>query len=713
MNYAPVAPKINPEPCITYTVFPDKSASAKREVSGPWSELAELVKNPATHASKHDCPLMVLGTFGERRTEKGCLRTAENRLTVTGIELDYDGEQVTLQEAAWAFAQMGVKALLFTSASHTAEKPRWRVLLPLAEGCSPSDRARYVGRANGLLGGITARESFDEDRSYFFGRVNGATYEVQDVDGDCIDTMPDLDAGAIFPSGASKAAANDHLSHDDDLVQIGINQHPATDQQLADISSALAFLAGEGYGRGYFEWEGIGQALKATASMGDGARETEVVELWCGYSGGCGGHKGKPENLEPDALKKWAQLGGNRTGMGAIFNKAQELGWMNPQTLRAAKPDDTVSGPLPTMTDWSDVMSNPPAPQVHAWGSCTPVGEVTLLGAHGGTGKSTLALQMALHVATGMPFMGLPVTHGKAVFYSGEDCTPALRRRLRAICMATGVDPVEAAKHLLVMDATEWPTLYTASAGGRTGAAAQTTPVYAHLLDVVRRERPVLLVIDNASDTYDANEIERARVREFIRHLKAMHSGTAVLPLAHLAKASVTGRNASNPGDSEDYSGSTAWHNSARSRLSLRKASDQGALVLTHQKVNYGLLQSALSIRFDVHGVLELNIDPAHTGLTPQEVREAKRQTLLRMIEAAYTRGEFISPSWNGNSHNVHRATSSMQEYPMGMSREECKLLIEELVRDGYLLTEEYRTDTRKSAKRLLVCRQSGSDIFK
>ncbi len=60
-----------------------------------------------------------------------------------------------------------------------------------------------------------------------------------------------------------------------------------------------------------------------------------------------------------------------------------------------------------TRVSIADVFSNPPDPQQYIWGGRIPVGELTLLAAHGGTGKSTFALQLAAHVANNTPFLGL------------------------------------------------------------------------------------------------------------------------------------------------------------------------------------------------------------------------------------------------------------------------------------------------------------------
>ena len=68
-----------------------------------------------------------------------------------------------------------------------------------------------------------------------------------------------------------------------------------------------------------------------------------------------------------------------------------------------------------------------------------PSGTVSLLGGDGGTGKSLLALQLAVAVATGGAWLGLPVTSGRAIYISAEDDHDELHRRLSDITCAEGV----------------------------------------------------------------------------------------------------------------------------------------------------------------------------------------------------------------------------------------------------------------------------------
>ena len=67
-----------------------------------------------------------------------------------------------------------------------------------------------------------------------------------------------------------------------------------------------------------------------------------------------------------------------------------------------------------------------------------------------------------------------------------------------------------------------------------------------------------LVVVDNASDAYGGDEIQRRQVRAFMRSLAKVVRPTngAVLLLAHVDKTTSRSKKADG---GEGYSGSTAW----------------------------------------------------------------------------------------------------------------------------------------------------------
>ncbi|WP_298627022.1 AAA family ATPase [uncultured Legionella sp.] len=216
--------------------------------------------------------------------------------------------------------------------------------------------------------------------------------------------------------------------------------------------------------------------------------------------------------------------------------------------------------------------------------------------AHGGTGKSMLALQMAICVAMGFPFMNKKTIPSRVLFFSGEDSTSVVRHRLACICRVQKIDPTVLADRLLVIDSTENPGLYVTQ--NRDNISIDG---YKKLLERSTAYSAGLIIIDNASDTFDANENERARVREFIRFLTQLAKllNAAVLLLAHMDKDSVKYKSSS-----ENYSGSTAWHNSVRSRLFLNIDKETQTLSLIQQKSNLEHLSEAINMRREEYGIL-------------------------------------------------------------------------------------------------------------
>lgn len=361
--------------------------------------------------------------------------------------------------------------------------------------------------------------------------------------------------------------------------------------------------------------------------------------------------------------------------------------------------DDSLPEPQPLVdlprVDVAGVIDTPSPPPDFVWDGMVPCGHVCLLSGHGGSGKSTFALQLAVATAMGLPLLGIPTRPGRALFFSGEDAGPLLRHRLAAVCRTLDISPHALAEHLLVLDATESPALGESIRDRETGRdfIAPTT-VYGRLWEILTEHRPVLVVVDNASDVFEGNENDRSQVRGFVRSLakicRQVGSHPAILLLTHTPKQAVGGRG-------ESYSGSTAWHNSARARLSLTPTkNDDSRLTLSLDKLNIGpRTAEPLHLVRSHGGVLELD-EGAHNA--EDAPSEPPTTTLLRLLADFVRRGERVSPEPKAHT-NAWAMLREETGFPRKRYRNAGALLtaMRQLERDGLISREDYRDAHRKT----------------
>ena len=190
-------PTSNGNQPLTYSVFNSTTAIKRVErIESNWDDFVATMKSPKSFKRKASQPLLKLAEFGDKRNASGSLRHDANVLMLHGVEGDYDGEKVTPEEAAHRLRVAGIKAVIYTSASHGVVNPpasnggpRWRVLAPFSMPLPPKQRRHYVSLLNRALGGILAPESWTLNQTYYYGKVNGVAYEVIEVNGDCLDVV--------------------------------------------------------------------------------------------------------------------------------------------------------------------------------------------------------------------------------------------------------------------------------------------------------------------------------------------------------------------------------------------------------------------------------------------------------------------------------------------------------------------------------------------
>lgn len=550
------------------TDFPDKAARTKTETDVSFEALCESIINAAPVAYKEDCRWIKLGAFGDRveNAESGCLRTNGNMLAATGVELDYDLHEMTIDEAAELFRARGVKAFLYTTPSHTPDAPRWRALLPFSRAREPVERDTYAARGNGIVGGVLSDETFNRSQGFYAGRIAGVVFDYRVVDGRCIDEVDGLPEigrsgpGASGPSGYTKEAAYDD-------IRDGVELH-----------RAINFLAMLGEAR-----EDIEAAMQESRAKTDDARrwEKRLAEIPRSI-------RGAERRRERDIQKKLAGL-------------------TPPPRYSTDTPAPRASG-FETFTAAS--LAGKPIPeQLWLADGMIPAGQPVLLSGDGGLGKSLLALQLAVAVAKGGQWLGMYVPQGPALYLSAEDETAELHRRIVRITA-----DLDALTDLHIAPMAELdPLLVTL---GPRGGGLNTTALYDAVAARVEELRPALVVLDSNADFFGGNEVVRSEVRWFIGQLRKLchATGCTVLILSH---PSVSGMQSGS-----GLSGSTHWNNSVRARLYLTKPAgedgDRDERLLEVMKNNRGPLGKRLALRWSA-GAFVVSSGPAE-GVTDDDV---------------------------------------------------------------------------------------------
>lgn len=415
----------------------------------------------------------------------------------------------------------------------------------------------------------------------------------------------------------------------------------------------------------------------------------------------------------------WRRADPARIGIGHLFGVARGYGWTD-TAVTAAIPDtdattQVASDPFvaanpfnvsaesePATTaplvplDLTDLHNRSIASPSFVVDYLLPRDHVTLLAGHGGTGKSQLGLIFASHVAAGVNWSQLRVQRGRVVLFSFEDGADLIYHRLRLILNGYGLNQTAVASHLQIFDLTDHGPLVTELnlSGTRGLHKTETWAAVAAAIDGAD-----LVIIDNASDAYDGDENSRRQVRRFLswlRNLVKPHHG-ALLLLAHVDK-----NTAKYGGASNSYSGSTAWHNSARSRLVI--ANDQ----LVQEKLNVG---RALATPIDLEWVNGLPM-PLQAGVLAARLQTQDDSAVLQAIQSALGAGKTINAAPSGSNtpwHCLQHEHTLPPELRETTGKKRVQAAISRLAAAGTIRPEPYKTQGRREGTRWVLATPGAS----
>lgn len=329
-------------------------------------------------------------------------------------------------------------------------------------------------------------------------------------------------------------------------------------------------------------WFKVGAALHYEFEGRDSGRE-----IWDEWSRNC------PEKFEARSnAKTWdgyAVYRSKPTTIATVIALARENGWSGHLPARnAAEGLDPVSGPHQVATtgqhggtrdDFAsrfkpaglpiEALATIPRRQWVVHGMLAR-GEVTLLVAPGGAGKSQLTLALAAAVASGGGAdggsMGFEVRDdGPVLLINAEDSAADIHKRLGAIQLLHGTDV--SALPIVNFDQDGTAPFRVSSRGG------SETPEFESLVEHCKAAKPALIVLDPLASLHSEIENDNVAMDAFVRKIikLARVSNAAVLLVHHTNKPAKTDK-VGQHGDANASRGASAIANACRLVLTLQGA---------------------------------------------------------------------------------------------------------------------------------------------
>lgn len=252
----------------------------------------------------------------------------------------------------------------------------------------------------------------------------------------------------------------------------------------------------------------------------------------------------------------------------AAINRAIELGHADAAAEPAAAAPvltaaDAITRPVPDRVLWRDA---PPPDD----GPVCSVGEPCILAGPGGSGKSYVALHVAITAASNAApaaCCGLQVRPGPVLLVSYDETPARLGARVAAL-QARSDAPAGVDLGAIAIVADPAP-LWAPMAGG--GSGADVTPAFDALAVLARQLRPSLIVIDPVSAAVGGvNLNEGGAARACMRSLVTLSTDTGAGVLL-VAGARDTARDTARAPGGGAVAGSAQWFDAARGVLYLRR----------------------------------------------------------------------------------------------------------------------------------------------
>jgi hypothetical protein len=601
-----------------------------------WPDFAARLAQPRTGA-KDGSYYIRGGDLTEPRRHDDALRTAQ--LVVIDGDASFDPTTGEIAPGAPAFdvaveaaASIGVAFALHTSYSHAPERPKWRLILPVARLQSPEELSWCVGYVIERLRGAgclvdDAVENLRWSQPWYLPRV-ATTEALRTFRAASRVDAPWLDVRACETRYLDRLRAE---AREDKLVAV-----PATTRMAGDAGGVIdAFNKSVG-----FEW--MRQALESQGYRycwkdrddrhrflrpGSETGMPGVVVFrgqrgdWVAYS-----HHGSAclfSGRLHDAFAVLAktQHGGDlKAAWRAIAPRDQTAqtaadrlearlaarplvaGSPPAETAQAQEPQASTPGPVSGPQDAPAAPAAPEAPEeasalpeapgglgnafrwiepeqipARRWiyGRSLLRGHVSVLASAGGVGKTSLYVAEALAIASGRRLLGEDV-HERGVVWALnlEDPLDEMQRRIAAAARHHGVTRDEIEGRLLLDAGRDVPLLIASE--GRDGVVVHR-PVVDAVVAVIRRSNVSVLIVDPFVGSHAVSENDNGAMHHVVAAWRSIADQTSVsVEIVHHFRKIQGNEDAS----ADSIRGGTALIGAARVARILQPMAEQDAIRL-------------------------------------------------------------------------------------------------------------------------------------
>jgi RecA-family ATPase len=336
--------------------------------------------------------------------------------------------------------------------------------------------------------------------------------------------------------------------------------------------------------------------------------------------------------------------------------------------LRAINPADLQDEPVP---DRCWIVPN--------W---IPDGYVTGIAGSGGIGKSLIAQQLVTACATGAPWLGLPTTLCRCIYFACEDAPDELHRRQENINRFYKTDFRDLANIRWLPRLGQNNLLMTFEHG-----IPALTATFAELLREAKTFGAKVVVVDTVADTFGGNENHRGEVRQFVQACLGrlgLEIEGAVVALVHPSR--------SGQADGTGQSGSTGWDAAFRSRLYQTTPMTEGGACLDPElrelarlKANYAGRDDRITLRW-VDGVFVAEQLPG--GIDAAARRAHAERVFLDLLDKTFARNEWVSPSAHASNYAPRVFTTTLNAEGCAIADLTTAML--SLLRSERIATEAY-----------------------